>query len=71
VKSMQWLSNTKLLIALSTTTSAKNGLYIFDVSATATPAGFDDVTCSAPATAPEQTAFQALTNTPLGTAYKP
>jgi hypothetical protein len=71
VKSMQWLSSTKLLIALSTTTSAKNGLYIFDVSATATPGGFDDVTCAAPAAAPEQTAFQALTNTPLGTAYKP
>lgn len=75
VNSMIWLSNTKLLIALQSfngsTATAQNGLYVFDISATATPAGFDDVTCSAFSAAPKQTGFTQLSLKPLGTAFKP
>ena len=75
VNALRWLSNTKLLIALQSyngaTATAQNGLYIFDISATAVPTGFDDVSCSAFAAAPKQTGFVHITNKPLGAAYKP
>ena len=75
VNSLSWLSNTKLLIALQSyngsTATAQNGLYVFDISATAVPAGFDDVSCSAFAAAPKQTGFVHINNKPLGTAFKP
>jgi hypothetical protein len=75
VNSLSWLSNTKLLIALQSyngsTATAQNGLYVFDISATAVPAGFDDVSCSAFAAAPKQTGFVQFNNKPLGTAFKP
>ncbi|HEY0428594.1 MAG TPA: hypothetical protein VGC76_12505 [Pyrinomonadaceae bacterium] len=73
VNSLTWLSNTKLLIALQSyngsIASAQNGLYIFDISATAIPSGFDDISCSAFSAAPKQTGFVHLTNKPLATAY--
>jgi hypothetical protein len=69
---MSWLSATKLMISLnSSVTSAKNGIYIFDVSATQTNAGFDDITCNPEPNGPKQTGFQQITNKPLGTAFKP
>jgi hypothetical protein len=72
ITSMSWLSATKLMISLnSSVTSAKNGIYIFDVSASQTNAGFDDITCSAEPNGPKQTGFQQITNKPLGTAFKP
>lgn len=75
VNSLSWLSNTKLLIALQSyngaTATAQNGLYVFDISATAVPTGFDDVSCSAFAAAPKQTGFVHINNKPLGTAFKP
>ncbi len=75
VNSLSWLSNTKLLIALQSyngsTATAQNGLYIFDISATAVPTGYDDVSCSAFAAAPKQTGFVHINNKPLGTAFKP
>ena len=74
VNSLSWLSNTKLLIALQSyngaTATAQNGLYVFDISATAVPTGFDDVSCSAFAAAPKQTGFVHINNKPLGTAFK-
>jgi hypothetical protein len=74
VNAMTWLSNTKLLIALqsfSGTATPQNGLYVFDIGATAIPAGFDDVSCSAFTAAPQQTGFVHLANKPLGAAFKP
>nr|MDP9167830.1 hypothetical protein [Actinomycetota bacterium] len=75
VNFMTWLSNTKLLIALQvysgSTATAQNGVYIYDISATVVPTGYDDVSCSAFAAAPKQTGFVHITNKPLGAAYKP
>jgi hypothetical protein len=75
VNSLTWLSNTKLLVALQSyngaTATAQNGLYVFDISATAVPTGFDDVSCSAFTAAPKQTGFVHINNKPLGTAFKP
>jgi hypothetical protein len=75
VNGLAWLSNTKLLVALQAYTSgsanAANGFYIFDISATAVPAGVDDVSCNAFAAAPEQTGFQHVTTKPLAAAFKP
>lgn len=75
VNSLAWLSNTKLLVALQASTTgtmnANNGLYIYDITASAVPTGFDDVSCSTFAAAPKQTGFMHLTNKPLGTAFKP
>ena len=75
VNSLRWVSNTKLLIALQSyngsTATAQNGLYVFDISATAVPTGFDDVSCHAFAAAPKQTGFVHIANKPLGTAYRP
>ncbi len=72
ITSMSWLSATKLMISLnSSVTSSKNGIYIFDVSASQTNAGFDDITCNPEPNGPKQTGFQLITNKPLGTAFKP
>ena len=75
VNSLTWLSNTKLLIALQSyngsTATAQNGLYVFDISATAVPGGYDDKTGAAFAAAPKQTGFIHINNKPLGTAFKP
>jgi hypothetical protein len=69
---MSWLTATKLMISLnSSVTSAKNGIYIFDVSATQVNPGFDDVTGNPEPNGPKQTGFQLITNKPLGTAFKP
>jgi hypothetical protein len=76
VRSMTWLSNTKLLVGLQSNVAAKQGLYIFDISATATPTGYgDESTCPAepvggtPLAA--QSGFQQFNNVVYGTAYKP
>ncbi|HTJ25099.1 MAG TPA: hypothetical protein VMA36_02945 [Candidatus Limnocylindria bacterium] len=71
ITAMTWLSNTKLLIALTTQATGKQGLYIFDVSTLTVPAGYDDTTGNAFAAAPSQTGFQATAKTPFGVAYKP
>jgi hypothetical protein len=79
VRSLTWLSNTKLLIALESTGSSTavadphEGLYTFDISASAAPAGFDDgcVDLSAEPLAPKQTGFQHTTLPPLATAFDP
>jgi len=72
VRSMTWLSNTKLLIALQSNAAGKQGLYIFDISASAAPGGFQEESgCAAEPNGPAQSGFHATTNFPLGTAYKP
>jgi hypothetical protein len=81
VNDMKWLSNTKLLVALQVVPSggpnAQNGIYIYDISTSAVPAGHSDAdpNCgagpSALPAAPKQTGFQHITNLPLGAAYKP
>jgi hypothetical protein len=75
VKSMRWISASKLLICLysqhSNVVTSANGLYIFDVSQNAqTQSGFDPFG-NAEIKGPKQTGFQALSNAPLATAYKP
>ena len=86
VQSLEWLSNplsippsyTKLLIGLKSTSAgvytAKNGLYIYDISTSAVPAGNGDTggcTGAAFAAAPVQSGFHQLSARPFGTAYKP
>ena len=76
VNSLTWLSNTKLLVALQAFSGGNptsfNGLYIFDISTLATPAGFDDGSgCSAFSPSAKQTGFVHINNKPLGTAFKP
>lgn len=77
VQSLEWLSNTKLLIGLKSTSAgvytAQNGLYIFDITASAVPTGTTDTGgCPAFASAaPKQTGFQHLNQRPFATAYKP
>jgi hypothetical protein len=72
VTSMSWVSNSKLLISLNArNTPANNGLYIFDITASQSYPGFEDVTGNPPPNGPQQTGFQPITNQPLGTAYKP
>ena len=75
VNSLVWLSNTKLLIAVQvysgSNSTAQNGLYIYDISATAVPPGYDDVTCSSFAAAPKQTGFVHLATKPFAAAFTP
>jgi hypothetical protein len=75
VNGLTWLTNTKLLVAVQANDSgvpnANNGIYVYDISASAVPAGFDDVTCAAFAAAPKQSGFQHTANKPLGLAFKP
>ncbi len=76
VRSMTWLSNTKLLVALQSSISAKQGLYIFDISATGTPTGYGDESgCPAEPVGgislAAQSGFKQFTNVVYGTAYKP
>jgi hypothetical protein len=75
VNALTWLSNTKLLIGLLVTSSgvyqSSNGLYIYDISATAVPAGVNDEDCNAFAAAPVQSGFHQLSKTPFGVAFKP
>ncbi len=81
VDDMKWLSNTKLLVALQVVPAgapnAQNGIYIYDISTSAVPAGHSDAdpNCGAgpgalPA-APKQTGFQHINNLPLAAAFKP
>lgn len=71
VTSMLWLSNTKLLVGLKTSDATKRGLYIYDINQTQTNPGCDDQTGATEPNGPKATVFHQLTNTPLGTAYKP
>jgi hypothetical protein len=71
VTSMLWLSNTKLLVGLKTSDSTKRGLYIYDINQTQSNPGCDDQTGTTEPNGPKATVFHQLTNTPLGTAYKP
>ena len=78
VHGMRWLSNTKLLVALQANTAGKQGFYIFDISTlVSTPGGlyrFDGNAGNCNPVndmVPKQTGFQAITNVPLGAAYKP
>jgi hypothetical protein len=72
---MTWLSNTKLLVAVSSinagSPTALNGLYIYDISSLAVPSGFNDETCLAYSSAPKQTGFVHLAKKPFGVAFKP
>ena len=71
VTDLKWLSNTKLLILLQTpNNTAKQGIYIYDISATASPGGF---WCSGAApSGPKQTSFTNLTTfAPHSAAFKP
>ena len=72
VTAMTWLSNTKLLVALSTGLAAKQGLYVFDISTTTTLANcFDDLTgipCFPSAT---QTGFLQTPTAPTALTFKP
>jgi hypothetical protein len=72
-RSLTWLSNSKLLVAVEAgdTSVNKNGLFIYDITRLTTPAGYDDGSCAAFAAAPTQSAFQSIQNVPLGTAYEP
>jgi hypothetical protein len=75
INAMRWLSNTKLMVAVNINTgasqNANNGLYVLDISNSAVPTGFDDVSCSAFAAAPVNTGFVHLTKKPFGIAFKP
>ena len=72
VNSLRFLSNTKLLVALQSSTTAKQGVYTYDITQTQTNTGFDGVTCAAAASSVKQTGFlNFATNPPLGAAYKP
>lgn len=75
VNALLWLSNTKLLVGVQASTSgvatSYNGFYIYDTTALAVPAGYDDVSCNAFAAAPGQTGFVHTSNKPLAAAFKP
>ena len=75
VNALRWLSNTKLLVAVqsnnSGTPTALNGFYVYDITNSAVPTGFDDITCSAFAAAPINTGFVHVNNKPLSAAFKP
>jgi hypothetical protein len=75
VNALRWLSNTKLLVAVqsnnSGTPTALNGFYVYDITNSAVPAGFDDITCSAFVAAPINTGFVHVNNKPLSAAFKP
>ena len=75
VRGMQWLSNTKLAVAVEANGSSGpntlNGIYIYDITNLTVPAGYDDVTCSAFTAAPTQTGFQHLNYHPWALAFKP
>ncbi len=72
VRSMTWLSNTKLLVALQSNAAGKQGLYIFDITASASPGGFQEESgCAAEPNGPAQSGFKSFTNVVYGTAYKP
>ena len=81
VNDMKWLSNTKLLVALQVvpagSPNAQNGIYVYDISTSAVPAGHSDAdpNCGAGpgsfAAAPKQTGFQHINNLPLAAAFKP
>lgn len=75
INGMTWLSSTKLLVMLEANNSSGadsfNGMYIYDISATATPSGYDDISCSTFSAAPKQTGFQHMTEHPWGVAFKP
>ncbi len=71
IYSMQWLSNTKLMVAFATQASGKQGYYIYDISTLTVPPGYDDNSGNAFAAAPKQTGFLSTTKTPLNFAYKP
>ncbi|MEY2558728.1 MAG: hypothetical protein QOE34_2153, partial [Verrucomicrobiota bacterium] len=74
VNGLKWLSNSKLLVAVESNNSgsptAKNGFYIYDITNSEVPAGFDDITCNAFAAAPINTGFQHITNHPFGVAIR-
>jgi hypothetical protein len=75
VNALRWLSNTKLLVAVqsnnSGTPTAKNGFYVYDITNSEVPTGFDDITCSAFVAAPINTGFVHVNNKPLSAAFKP
>jgi hypothetical protein len=84
VSAMTWLSNTRLLVALTSfaggTTPQSgtvggqpvgNGLYIFDTATSQTPALWDDQACTPVAAYPAQKAFQAFSFKPFANAFKP
>jgi hypothetical protein len=74
VNGLKWLSNTKLLVAVESNNSgsptAKNGFYIYDITNSEFPAGFDDITCSTFAAAPINTGFQHINTHPFGVAIR-
>jgi len=74
VRSLTWLSNSKLMVALEDTNAgftAQNGLHIYDITNLTVPTGYDDKNCAAYSAAPTQTSSTQITNRPLGTAFKP
>jgi hypothetical protein len=72
VEGLRFLTNTKLLVALYSSTAAKQGIYTYDITQTQTNTGFDGITCSATPNSVKQTGFvNFATNPPLGAAYKP
>ncbi len=72
ITSMSWLSATKLMISVNArNTVSNNGIYIFDISASQSYTGYDDITGNPPPNGPKQTGFQVISKQPLGTAFKP
>jgi hypothetical protein len=84
VSAMTWLSNTRLLVAVTSFSSGTtpqsgtvggqpvgNGLYIFDTATSQTPALYDDQFCTPVAAYPAQKAFQAFSFKPFANAFKP
>ena len=72
VTALTWISNTKLLVALKSTTTSLRGLHIFDVSSPVTVTQHDDQTCAAePVPSSKETGTKLFTNTPFGLAFKP
>ncbi len=71
VDDLRFLSDHKLLVALQSDGNPTEGLYIYDVSKTEQPPGYDDGTGLAPGLAPKKTGFLQTTLRPFGTAFLP
>ena len=72
VEALRFLSNTKLLVALRSSTTAKQGIYTYDITQMQSNTGYDGITCNPTGNSVKQTGFlNFATNPPLGAAYKP
>jgi|GEM_PF-1063068 len=76
VEAMRWLTGTKLLVSLASTTSTRQGIYTYDVTQSGNDCPGNTGTCYdfngiAFPNGPKQTGFLNLSKIPLSAAYKP